>query len=93
MMLHKSIEIRPLSSPTLNGRTMRDLLFAKCSVSSSCYKILPNKFSSLFLSRSYDKNALKALIGSVMHLKPIILSLLPFLRTDPHYLCFFFQVV
>jgi len=59
LMLHKSTERHPLSSPALKVRTVK-------------------KFSSLFLSPSYDKNMPRALIGSVMHLEPIILSLLPF---------------
>ena len=50
------------------------------------FRILLKKFSSLFSSQLYNKNAPRGLIGSVMHLKPIILYLLPF--SDPIHIIF-----
>ena len=47
-------------------------------------RISLKKFSSLFLSSSYDKSAL---IGCVVHLKSMIFFLLSFLRVDLHYFC------
>ena len=78
-MLRISIEKHLLSSPALNDPAYSERSRV-CQMFSFVFilRILLKTFSSSFLSSSYDKKAPRALIGSVIQLKPITLSLLPF---------------